>query len=418
MIYKYAHPEYFRDWDKPDFERIKGPVILWGAGKIGGAADHCMKKRGVEYAAFCDIAKDKWGTEFCGHEVLSPDELQKRYPAAVVIITAVFYDSIYDMLRERGYTEVYDCSSLFMEIDFSDYDFWASEEYIIRNIEQCLAAILEQKTSSGRIDQIFLNITTKCSLRCRDCSLFIPYVTSPCDYPAKDIMADCNKVLDGLGHARIVNFYGGEPLLHPDLADMIRSLRNEERIDRISIITNGTILPDEDVFRAMRDEKRFMVRISDYGELSGKIRELTGNLERYGIPYEVANYTYWDRPSKIGLTQDTKEQLAAKFKLCAAGNNLFLINRRGYLCSTASAACNMSAFPDSKSNYIDLQDDEDFPQKLDDFVKRPRRGEYLDACQYCTGVHCIQFEEKVPVAVQTKELLKFPPLTGQADGRE
>lgn len=51
-------------------------------------------------------------------------------------------------------------------------------------------------------------------------------------------------------------------------------------------------LPDEDVFRAMRDEKRFMVRISDYEELSGKIRELIGELDRYGIPYEVANYTY------------------------------------------------------------------------------------------------------------------------------
>lgn len=94
-----------------------------------------------------------------------------------------------------------------MEIDFSDYDFWASEEYIIRNIEQCLAAVLEQKTSSGRIDQIFLNITTKCSLRCRDCSLFIPYVASPCDYPAKDIMTDFNKVLDSLGHVRVVNFF-------------------------------------------------------------------------------------------------------------------------------------------------------------------------------------------------------------------
>ena len=96
MIYHYAHPEYFRDWDKPELKGLNKPLVLWGAGKVGGVAAHCLKTRGVEYAAFCDIAQDKWGTQFCGHEVISPDELQKRYPDAVVIITSVFYTSVPD----------------------------------------------------------------------------------------------------------------------------------------------------------------------------------------------------------------------------------------------------------------------------------------------------------------------------------
>ncbi|MDE7244674.1 MAG: radical SAM protein [Oscillospiraceae bacterium] len=412
MIYKYTHPEYFRDWDKPDFANLEKPLVLWGAGKIGGVADHCLKKRGINYAAFCDIAKDKWGTIFCEHEIISPDELQKRYPDAAVIITSVFYSSTYEMLQLRGYREIYDCTSLFMEIDFSDYTFWASKEYSIRNVEQCLAAILEQKTMSGRIDQIFLNITTKCSLRCRDCSLFIPYVSSPCNYCADDILSDLNKVIDSLQYVRIVNFYGGEPLLHPDLAQMIRSLKKEQRIDRISIISNGTIIPNKEVLLAMADEERFMVRLSDYKEHSPKIPEITACLEQYGIKYEIANYTYWDKQSKIGFTGHTKEELTAKFRLCTSCNVLFLINRKGYLCSTGSAVCNMGGFPYSPSNFIDLLDTENFSEKLINFITRPRNGEYMDACKYCSGNHCVQFEEKVPVAVQTKELLKFPSLTG------
>ena len=211
MIYRYAHPEYFRDWDKPELKGLNKPLVLWGAGKVGGVAAHCLKTRGVEYAAFCDIAQDKWGTQFCGHEVISPDELQKRYPDAVVIITSVFYTSTYEMLKARGYRDIYDCVFLLMEIDFSGYDFWMSQEYAIRNIEQCIAAVRSQRTKSGIIDQLFLNITTRCSLRCRDCSLFIPYVTNPCNYPSQEIMTDLNKVLDALGQVRIVNFYGGEP---------------------------------------------------------------------------------------------------------------------------------------------------------------------------------------------------------------
>lgn len=417
MIYRYAHPEYFRDWVQPNFERLNGPLVLWGAGKIGGAAAHCLKKRKVIYEAFCDIAEDKWGTQFCGHEVISPEMLKKRYPDAVVLISAVFHNSIYDMCRELGYREIYDCSSLFMEIDFSDYDFWASKEYEIRNIEQYLAAVLEQKTSCGRIDQIFLNITTRCSLRCRDCSLFIPYVSSPCDYPADEIMSDFSKALNVLGHVRVVNFYGGEPLLHPELASMVRGLKQNSRIDRISIITNGTILPDEDILQAIQEEKRFLVRISDYGRISVRLRELTDALDQYGIPYEVANYAYWDRPSTIAASSDSEEKLIRKFKLCTSCNNLFMINRKGYLCSTGSAVCNMGGFPDSASNYIDLQENEGFAEKLKRFVTRPGRGEYIDACRCCSGTHGVQFENKVSVAVQTKELMHFSFLPALDEGR-
>lgn len=411
MIYEYAHPEYFRDWEKIDFSKMgQKPLILWGAGKIGGVAAHCLKKEGVVFHAFCDIAKDKWGTQFCGHPVISPEDLKKSYPHAVVLITAVFHNSIFEMLRDMSFSEIYDCSSLFMKIDFSDYDFWTSKEYAIRNVEQYLAAIVEQRAMSGKIDQVFLNITTKCSLRCRDCSLFIPYVTSPCNYCADEIIADFRKVLDTLNHVRIVNFYGGEPLLHPDLALMIRSLRDERRIDRISIITNGTIVPPEDVLNAMRDENRFMVRISDYGEISTKLSDIVKLMEHYGIAYEVANYAYWDHTSKIQLTTDTEDQLIKKFRLCTACNVLFLINRKGYLCSTGSAVCNMGGFPDNPNNYIDLLDNEDFDQKLIAFLQRPGCGEYMDACRYCSGNHCVQFEDKVPVAVQTKEHMKFPVL--------
>lgn len=368
-----------------------------------------MKKRGVEYAAFCDIAEDKHGTWFCGHEVISPEKLRAQYPEAAVLITAVFYETIYEMLWEAGYREIYDCTSLFMEIDFSGYDFWASEEYSIRNVEQALAAILEQKSGSGRIDQIFLNITTRCSLRCRDCSLFIPYVESPCDYDADMILADLKKVLDCLGYVRIVNFYGGEPLLHPELGKMIRTLREEKRIDRISIITNGTIIPSEEVIQAIKQEERFMVRLSDYGRL-GKVEELARILSEHNISYEISNYTYWDRPSSIAKFAETDQQLREKFIQCTACNVLFLLNRKGYLCSTGSAVCNIGGFPESTDNYMDLAEEKDFEERLKNYIGKRKRGEYLDACRYCSGVHGVQFEKKVPVAVQTKSLMRFPDI--------
>lgn len=414
MIYKYAHPEYFDGWKVPDLETYNGNLILWGAGRIGGIAAHCLKKRGIPFTAFCDIAKDKWGTTFCGHKVISPDELKKTYSNAVILITAVFHNSISNSLITDGFTSFFDCSSLFLEIDFSDYEFWMSPDYAIRNVEQYLSAIIEQEKSEHSIDQIFLNITTKCSLRCKNCSLFIPYQSAPCHYCQEQIMEDCFTVLNALGHVRIVNFYGGEPMLHPGLPSMIRRLSDETRIERISIITNGTIIPNEDLLSAIKAEKRFLMRISDYGALSSKLGALKDILEKNKIKYEIANYTYWDEPSKIGYMKSTEEELISKFMHCTACNVVFLLNRKLCLCSTASALCNMDVFPPSENNYVDLNrnypSDQILKQSIKDFISRAGTGKYFDACQYCSGNHCVQFEHKVPVAEQTKELLKLDKL--------
>lgn len=414
MLYKYAHPEYFDDWKNPDFNKINENLILWGAGRIGGIAAHCLKKKGIHFTAFCDIAKDKWGTYFCGHKVISPDDLKKEFPKATILISTVFHNSICNILTADGYSSFFDCSSLFMEIDFTDYNFWMRPEYAIRNVEQYLSVIKEQGKKEHAVDQIFLSITTKCSLRCKNCSSFIPYHSTPCHYSQGQIMEDFFTVLNTLEHIRIVNFYGGEPLLHPELSNMIRSLADETRIERISVITNGTIIPKEDLLDAMHKEKRFLLRISDYGALSSKLKELKNVLEKYDIKYEIANYTYWDQPSKIGYMISSKKELKTKFQHCTSGNVVFLLNRKLYLCSTASTLCNINVFPPSENNYVDLAkpylSEDELHRQIQEYISRLGTEKYFDACQYCSGNHCVQFEHKIPVAEQTEELLAFEKL--------
>lgn len=414
MIYYYPNPEMFEDFDKPDFIKFSNNIVVWGAGRIGGVAEHCLKQIGVEICAFCDIAEDKWGTQFCGHKVISPDELKEKYPHVAVLISTVFHTTIYEELKACGYYNIFDCTSLFLKIDFEDYDFWMLPDYAIRNVEQYMAAIYAQIKKNNTIDQIFLNITTKCTLRCRDCSMFIPYVDNPCFYESDSIMNDFFDVLDCLGHVRIVNFYGGEPLLHPELAKMISKLLSDRRIDRISIITNATVIPSEELLAVLEKEKRIIIRISDYGPLSIKLEEIKQLFVEHHIPYEVANYTYWDAPSTIAPCNESNEELVLKFQQCTACNVLFLLNRKVYLCSTGSAVNNIGAFPPSETNYVDISKySQSLPvlrEKLYAFIERPKNKQYLDACRYCSGGHCVQFENKLPVAVQTNKHMVFPKL--------
>ena len=73
MIYKYAHPEFFSDWEKPDLESLNGEIILYGAGRRGSVAAHCLKNRRIDFICFCDSDEKKQGIPFCGHDVISPE---------------------------------------------------------------------------------------------------------------------------------------------------------------------------------------------------------------------------------------------------------------------------------------------------------------------------------------------------------
>lgn len=414
MIYSYPHPELFEGFEKPNFEEYSGKIILWGAGRIGGIAVHCLKSKNVEICAFCDSSEEKWGTEYCGYKVISPEEMKCEYPDAVVIITNVYYDEVSSRLREERYEKVFDCSSFFMEIDFTEYEFWMSPEYAIRNVEMYLQSLHRQIKKTRGIDQVYLTVTTKCTLRCKECCAFVPYVKEPCLYDSEEIMSDFFAVLDAMGKFRVVNFYGGEPLLHPELGKMISKLKNEKRIERVSIITNGTIVPNEELLVALREEKRSLIRISDYGSLSSKRNEIISVLKQNDIAYEITNYKYWEKNNVIGIYDDSEEELTKKFLRCRLCNFFVLQNRKVYICGAASAVDNIGAFPVMEDNYVDLRkyaySSVLLREKLISYVERTGMIPYLDACKYCSGSYSTNFDNKIPAAEQTKGILELPRL--------
>lgn len=411
MIYRYEHPEYFESWERPDFSRENVPVILWGAGKVGAIAAHCLKTRGIPVEAFCDSSSIKWGSRFCGHSVISPQKLKASYKNAIIIITTVYFQQVYEELSKSGFSQVYDGTFLFLEIDFSkEYKLGMTPAYAWRTAEQYMEVVREQRTQNYHVDTLFVHVTTHCTLRCKNCCSFIPYVPAPCNYKAADIIEDVFKVLSAAGHIRVVNFYGGEPLLHPDLDSMIRSLRTVREVDTITVISNATLMPSQELLAAMKEEPRFIMRLSDYGSYSDKLEDIKKILDEADIKYEITNFPEWYETSRIGTICETEEQRVSKFKYCTACNAVELINRKLYLCSTAAAINTMQVFPENKDNFVDLSKDsspDDRKQEILDYIRRRGTNQYLEFCTYCSGMPYIHFGHEVPVAEQVKGRLTF-----------
>ncbi|MGO4517560.1 radical SAM protein [Terriglobus sp. 2YAB30_2] len=85
----------------------------------------------------------------------------------------------------------------------------------------------------------------RCNLACAYCNEY-DKVSSP--VPTSEMVRRID-LLDALG-TEIITFSGGEPLLHPDLDDLIRRIRSHGRI--ATLITNGYLLTPDRIRRLNR----------------------------------------------------------------------------------------------------------------------------------------------------------------------
>lgn len=97
-------------------------------------------------------------------------------------------------------------------------------------------------------EKIYVELTTRCNLHCRMC---VKYAAGSC-IPEGDMPLEVfKKLLPSLGHVRTLILNGiGEPLMHPDLEEIIRLARTRMPVDGvIGLQSNGFLLDEQ---RAMR----------------------------------------------------------------------------------------------------------------------------------------------------------------------
>jgi organic radical activating enzyme len=126
-----------------------------------------------------------------------------------------------------------------------------------------------------------INVVEHCNLSCRSCSHVSPVLPHR-SVDADDVFRDLS-VLGRHYHATTIKLLGGEPLLHRGLLDVIAAVRRAGIGDRVTVATNGVLLPrmEEDFWRAV-DE--VLVSVYPGQELDavamGRCRKLAG---RHGV---------------------------------------------------------------------------------------------------------------------------------------
>ena len=409
MIKTYIHSEWFEDLEIPDLSS-KDRIFLWGAGKVGSVVAHVLKKRNIDFVAFIDNATDKQGSIYCNHPVISPDEFDKVKSDAIVIVSCAF-PIVLEILKKKG-IKAYDPAFLLKEVDFDGYDGEITIEYAWRLTENALRNYALYYGKGFLVERLLFLITDKCSLKCKNCDGYMPYHTNPQNDTYETIADSYNKIMNVCKEVDAIDILGGEPLVHPEIAEITRFFVEDVHCHKVTIISNGTIVPSAELISVLKSSK-CTFRISDYGKISSKKEEIIALLNKENIKYEITNYQYWDSIPLIQKTNETVEQLNAKYSTCVT-NALYVKHGKLFQCSFVAglSALDEVLIPDFEKNYIDLHcgNGQLLYCSIQNFAKQTHKGIHLDACKYCPGSHCMQFENKQPVAEQVKGILSLEQL--------
>ena len=114
-----------------------------------------------------------------------------------------------------------------------------------------------------QLDYLELHAAHHCNLNCKGCGHY-SNIAEP-EFPTlSEFERDSARLKELIIHIRKIRLLGGEPLLNPELPQMIQIMHDAFPQSDIRIATNGLLIPnaDEQLFKAMRDyEVRFDISL-------------------------------------------------------------------------------------------------------------------------------------------------------------
>ena len=251
-------------------------LVVYGFGKV--AHDNIdFFKNSFNIAYIVDSNKEKCNCEFKGISVKHVDDVKddlKNYK--IVIMTA-------------------NRNAALVGEDLEKFGLQSGKDFC--SMEQFLTEWFWNYKKKVCLMEVHSTVTSRCTLKCKHCNMFMPYYKEHVGYTAKDILEDLELLFRHVDYIVAYRILGGEPLINNELEDMIKQIgdRYGDRIGNIGIITNGTLLPDE---KLIETSKKYNVKFdfSDYTDVvdyKKRFDESVKIVSDAGLRYSVNRSLRW-----------------------------------------------------------------------------------------------------------------------------
>ena len=393
-------------------------VIVYGAGTLGKITQKILSDYGKEIKFFCDSDKKKFNLEIKKKRVISPEELDNLDKDLDIIVSNNYINAVIPDLLKLGFKNIFSATELFKYVDYDnignqikteganenlaplkikrEIDFyneiWRVEEYKNKNI-------LNIKT-------IDIQITEKCSLKCKDCSNLMQYYTKPIDNDFEVLKKSVTKMMNCIDQLDEFRVIGGDPFMNKQLYTIIDFLKKFNNCKNIVIYTNARIVPKGKNLECLKHEK-VLLDITNYGLSSSAHDKIIELAEKENIKYSTFRCTTWQDCGRIiPHSKKNEDEIKKQFNNCCNSDLISLLHGKLYRCPFSANGTNLGAFPVNKKEFVDLLDDNKSISDTKEAIKTLCYDiKFLSACFYCNGRDFTT--PTIPSALQTKEILKF-----------
>ena len=374
-------------------------IIIYGASVYGELALRGLEHLGLKPLCFVDRARS--GRDYLGYRVLEPDKMKDHKKACILIASADFFYEIQNYLEALDCENIYDISTLLrLDLDVNRLSNRAKEMYDAK--ENYFHAV---QATDLTIVHLGFCVSERCSLKCKDCSFLMQYYKHPQNIDLDFYKPALDRFIAVVDYISEFRIYGGEPFMNPDMYKLLDWYDDCEKINTLSIYTNGTIIPSDRTLESMK-RKKVKVHISDYDHNMDKVEKLVEILEKESIQYFIRRYDSWCEAGDLSPKSHSIEKLKEIYANCFATNCYSFLKGKFYACPRAAHAVNLQAMPDIERDRVDFTDKSLSAEELQNQLRvLMHERDFIAACKFCDGLD--NHISGVKPAIQIREPLSY-----------
>ena len=406
----------FKEFDKTN---TNSQIVIFGAGTIGRLTDLALKKIGLNAILFVDSDPRKHGKNVQNKKIISPDELKKFDKKNThVFIACNYFSSIVPFLKKNNFFSFYKITDILKNIDVYklyneiDMDMLFSKLLPLK-LERNLTFYNEMCNKEDyvtnnklRLKSIDVQITEKCSLKCKDCANLMQYYKKPMDSDYNLLVASMDKIMDSVDYIDELRVLGGDPFMNKELNKIINKLVTYKNLGKIVVYTNARFIPKNQNLDYLK-QPRVILDITDYGEASAAAEQFVEFAIKEGISYSINKCSTWQDCGRIIPNNNKSEkELIHQFDNCCNSDLISLLHGKIYRCPFSANGVNLKAFKADESDEINLTNNNINKEELRDQLMHLAFGKkYLTACRFCNGRDYAT--ANIPSAIQAKSKLDY-----------
>ncbi len=393
---KWTHPGHELDNLGARYLRVKN-LYIYGVDEISKKTYDFLQWLGVadefSISFVIDITNFKRESDhtFCGKRVIAFQtdlsiELCSAFEESVIALPWVALANEREILERTGFANIF----------YLSHSHNRSDNFIQNFV--CVWLMYKH----GKLLSHWTNFVTtlKCNLNCSHCLNYTEFIIDPKDVSFEDFKEHIDILFSKFDYLYSLHFTGGEPMLVKELPRFLRYIEDnyKDRIFEFFVITNATIIPNEEVMSAIKSMNGSFF-LDDYSASvpNSKVEEIKKALKAHDIGYIVGKAEYWF-DLDIKNTDNTKlsnEELENYKDNCHSFLHEFG-EKRIYACCYQQYANRAGIGTTTSNDYIDI--DSTSKMEILEFRQGYTLKGYVDFCKQCRGLG--SNAKKVATAIQ------------------